>query len=140
MAQRKHRPRFAPYPLLNGKDFALVRTNRSVTLGSAERPACHGNPAMKSLRLPEAFNAIRAYFSPLHFYAAMDSPSTITVTIRDEAGVSCTLDGIPCATSLSHAELFQLIRTVEVHLEAANPGLMDQLARPRMQFDGKKLS
>ncbi|MGE4407212.1 DUF1652 domain-containing protein [Pseudomonas sp.] len=93
---------------------------------------------MKSLRLPEAFNAIRAYFCPLDFYAAMDSPATITVIIRDAAGTSCTLDGIPCATSLSHAELFQLIRTIETHIETANPRLMDQLGRPRVRFDGEQ--
>ncbi len=87
---------------------------------------------MKSLRLPEAFDALRAYFRPLSFYAALDSPASITVIIRDDARVSCTLSDIPCGTSLSHAELFQLIRTIEAQLEITHPGLMEQIGRPRV--------
>lgn len=88
---------------------------------------------MRLLRLPEAFEALRAYFRPLDFHAAMDSPATIMVVVRDETGASCTLSEIPCGTSLSQAELFRLIRTIETHIQATNPRLMERIGRPRIQ-------
>ena len=83
---------------------------------------------MKAMSQPAAFQFIQDYFSPLTFDAAMDSPSSVEVTLSYPlTGESVVMTGIPCTITLTWNETFALIKNIESRLLELKPSLLAKL-------------
>lgn len=83
---------------------------------------------MKAMSQPTAFGFMQDYFRPLTFQAAMDSPTSIEVTLSyAPTGETISLPGIPCAISLTCEDMFVLIQEIESGLIKLKPSFLAKL-------------
>lgn len=82
---------------------------------------------MKHFQLLTAMSQIQRYFEPLSVRMKVTSPQQLQILLIDsETDESILAPGIPFTTSVTQAQLFEMIRLIEARAEAAAPGFLEQ--------------
>ena len=81
---------------------------------------------MATLRFLDAMSLLYNYFTPIVVQASLDSPFSMSVTLKEPG--SCTsihVSDIPCKTSLTPQEVFEIIQLIEDRVRVSRPELFD---------------
>lgn len=67
------------------------------------------------------------YFTPLVVQASLDTPSRMSVTLKEPgSSTSIHVSGIPCKTTLTPLEVFEIIQLIEDRVRLDWPDLFER--------------
>ncbi|UCJ16225.1 DUF1652 domain-containing protein [Pseudomonas sp. MM211] len=67
------------------------------------------------------------YFSPIIVQASLDSPTSMSVVLKEpDSSISIHVSEIPCKTSLTPMEVFEIIQLIEDRISAETPEIFER--------------
>lgn len=79
------------------------------------------------MRFLDAMALLYNYFTPIVVQVSLDSPFSMSVTLKDlESRTSIYVSDIPCKTSLTPMEVFEIIHLIEDRVRRDGPELFDR--------------